>query len=102
MFERHLSDLGQAQQTSVGCLDFAGVPLFPGPGERTFRVAKELTSKQVSRYSAAMDRNKRTGRGRTRAVDGPGKQLFADASLSFNKNWGAGKRHFAGKFFHLL
>jgi hypothetical protein len=35
-------------------------------------------------------------------MDGSGKQLFADASLSFNKNRGAGKRHFAGALFHLL
>src|ERR1700741_4353936 len=45
MFKRHLSDLIQAQQTSVGRLDLAGVPLFSGTGKCAFGVAKELTPK---------------------------------------------------------
>src|SRR5260370_28242716 len=102
MFKRHLSDLVQAQQTSVGRLDLAGVPLFPGPGECSLGIAKELTSNEVSRYSAAIDRYERTRGGRTRAVNSAGKQLLADAGLSFDKNWGAGGRHFAGALFHLL
>jgi hypothetical protein len=45
MFKRHLSDLVQAQQTSVGRLDLAGASLFSGPSECAFGVAKKLTPK---------------------------------------------------------
>src|ERR1700730_2237127 len=100
--KRHLANLIQAENTSICCLDFPGMPLFLCSGKGTFGVAEDLAPNQISRHAATIDRYKWTTCRLARSVNSAGKELLSNTSLAFNKYRSTSRRHLAGAFSGLL
>src|SRR5260221_4230475 len=100
--KRHLANLIKAENTSICCLDLPGMALFLRSGKGTFSVAEDLTSNQIPRHAATIDRYKWTACRSDRSVNSAGKELLPNTGLAFNKYWSAHHRHLTGAFSGLL